>query len=84
LFFVGYCAVYLEDCTVCHLADKLAALFNMDVIQIDDMYYKGPSGINVLITDSVRTIFIQKLVREKKAILFFVILFVFPTAYYTL
>jgi hypothetical protein len=48
--------VYLEDCTVCHLADKIAALFNLDVSQIDDMYYKGPNGINVLVTDSVCTI----------------------------
>jgi len=53
-FVAGGCfAVYLEFLTVTHLQDKLAALYRIETNQIYDIFYEGPTGVRVLVTDSV-------------------------------
>ena len=48
-----YHALYLETLAVPHLIEKVANLYSVTAEQILEAYLQGPSGILVLITDSV-------------------------------
>lgn len=48
-----YHAVYLETMELNELLVKVSQLFNLEVDKIVDIYFKGPSGIHILMTSEV-------------------------------
>ena len=51
--FPVYHAVYLETLELSELLVKISQLFNVEVEKVVDIYFKGPSGIHVLMTSEV-------------------------------
>lgn len=53
-----YHAIYLEELTAAELTEKIAQLFNISPRQINQIFKQGPTGIHVLVSDEVRSIFL--------------------------
>uniref|UniRef100_A0A3Q3H0P3 Transcription factor CP2-like n=3 Tax=Labrus TaxID=30799 RepID=A0A3Q3H0P3_9LABR len=51
-FFV-YHAIYLEELTSAELTEKIAQLFNISPLQINQIFKQGPTGIHVLVSDEM-------------------------------
>jgi len=50
-----YHALYLDNLTEYHLCEKLACLYDILPTQILELFLQGPSGIHILVTDTVST-----------------------------
>ncbi|ETE59023.1 Alpha-globin transcription factor CP2, partial [Ophiophagus hannah] len=52
-----YHAIYLEEMAASEVTRKLALVFNIPLHQINQVYRQGPTGIHILVSDQVNSIF---------------------------
>lgn len=56
-FILVYHAIYLEEMAASEVTRKLALVFNIPLHQINQVYRQGPTGIHILVSDQVNSIF---------------------------